>query len=173
MRCSLPHCRVQEWCQDPGVTPSHTLEEWRRGEGFIYILWSSTCSITCPMAWGTGRGSAPPSIDTVGLWGVCLELTASTLGVCTPKMNAAGNVPLRKQASCVLRYWRMLNTQDDTIHSYHIWIPMTCVSPSQCERARSCTELEGQPCKSHHNSRLLFCHLEIENKDKVFHLQML
>lgn len=132
------------------------LKEWSREEGFIYILWSSTCSITCPMAWGTGRGSAPPSLDAGGLWGGCLELTASTPVVRTPKINAAGNVPLRKQASWVLRCWKVPNTQDDTIHSYQLFIPMTCISPDQCERTHSHTKLEDQLCKSHQNLRLLF-----------------
>lgn len=138
MRCLLLHCRVQEWCYDSGLTSSHGLV-WR-SEAEERVL--CTCcgpedSVTCPIAWGTGRGSAPPSIDTAGLWDGCLELTASTPVVCTPKTNAA--VPLRKQASLVLRYWRMLNIQDDTIHSYHLCIPMACISPDWCGRACSLT----------------------------------
>lgn len=54
------------------------------------------------------QGPPSSSTDSVGLGGGCLELTASTPVVCTSKMSATGNVLLRKQASWVCRYWRML-----------------------------------------------------------------
>lgn len=138
MRYLLPHFRVQEWYYDSGLTSSHSLV-WRSEavKRVLCMLWSRTHSVTCPIAWGTGRGSAPPSIDTAGLWDGCLELTASTTVVCTPTTNAA--VPLRKQASWVLRYWRKLNIQNDTIHSYHLCIPVACISPDWCGRACSLT----------------------------------